>query len=121
MSVARAIAWNTSIQVVGKVLSTLIGIALIAMLTRQLGQVGFGMYSTANAFLQIFALLLDLGLNVTLIALLGEHAGDTAYEKRCLSALFTLRITLAIVILGFIAPLVALVFPYPWELKLAIF
>ncbi|HVM90768.1 MAG TPA: flippase [Verrucomicrobiae bacterium] len=121
MSVARAIAWNTSIQVAGKVLSTGFGIALIALLTRQLGQVGFGMYSTANAFLQIFALLLDLGLNVTLIALLGEHAGDAAYEKRCLSALFTLRITLAIVILGLIAPLVALAFPYSWELKLAIF
>jgi len=121
MSLARAIAWNTSVQVIGKVLSTIIGIALIALLTRQLGQVGFGMYSTANAFLQIFALLLDLGLNVTLIALLGEHAGDAAYEKRCLSALFTLRIALAIVILGLIAPLVALAFPYPWELKLAIF
>jgi O-antigen/teichoic acid export membrane protein len=121
MSLARAIAWNTSVQVAGKILSTVIGIALVALLTRQLGQVGFGMYSTANAFLQIFALLLDLGLNVTLIALLGEHAGDKAYEKRCLSALFTLRITLAVVILGMIAPLVALAFPYPWELKLAIF
>jgi O-antigen/teichoic acid export membrane protein len=121
MSVARAIAWNTSVQVAGKVLSTIIGVALIALLTRQLGQVGFGMYSTANAFLQIFALLLDLGLNVTLIALLGEHAGDAAYEKRCLSALFTLRIALAIIILGCIAPIVALAFPYPWELKMAIF
>jgi O-antigen/teichoic acid export membrane protein len=121
MSLARAIAWNTSVQVVGKIISTIIGIALIALLTRQLGQVGFGMYSTANAFLQIFALLLDLGLNVTLISLLGEHAGDPAYEKRCLSALFTLRFTLAIVILGILAPLVALAFPYPWELKLAIF
>lgn len=121
MSLARAIAWNTSVQVIGKVISTIMGIALIALLTRQLGQVGFGMYSTANAFLQIFALLLDLGLNVTLISLLGEHAGDDDYEKRCLSALFTLRITLAIVILGLCAPLVALAFPYPWELKLAIF
>lgn len=121
MSLTRAIAWNTGVQVAGKVLSTGLGIALVALLTRQLGQEGFGMYSTANAFLQIFALLLDLGLNVTLIAMLGEHADDKAYEKRCLSALFTLRITLAVVILGVLAPLVALAFPYPLELKLAIF
>lgn len=121
MSLTRAIAWNTGVQVAGKILSTGLGIALVALLTRQLGQEGFGMYSTANAFLQIFALLLDLGLNVTLIAMLGEHADDKAYEKRCLSALFTLRITLAVVILGMLAPLVALAFPYPPELKLAIF
>lgn len=121
MSLARAIALNTGVQVAGKILSTGLGVVLIALLTRQLGQEGFGMYSTANAFLQMFALLLDLGLNVTLIALLGEHADDKDYEKRCLSALFTLRIVLAIVILGLLAPLVALAFPYPWELKLAIF
>ncbi len=121
MSLTRAIAWNTGIQVAGKVLSTGLGIVLVALLTRQLGQEGFGMYSTANAYLQLFALLLDLGLNVTLIALLGEHADDKAYEKRCLSALLTLRMVLAIVILGIFAPLIALAFPYPWELKLAIF
>ncbi|MCK9361328.1 flippase [Patescibacteria group bacterium] len=121
MSLTRDLALNTGVQVAGKVVSTGLGVALVALLTRQLGQEGFGMYSTANAFLQMFALLLDLGLNVTLIALLGEHADDKAYEKRCLSALFTLRIVLAVIILGFAAPLVALAFPYPWELKLAIF
>ncbi len=121
MSLTRALALNTGVQVAGKIISTGIGVILIALLTRQLGQEGFGMYSTANAFLQMFALLLDLGLNVTLIALLGEHSDDKAYEKRCLSALFTLRIVLAAVILGIAAPLIALVFPYPWELKLAIF
>lgn len=120
MSLAASIAKNTFVQVVGKAISTVLGIALIALLTRQLGQEGFGMYSTANAFLQMFALLLDLGLNVTLIALLGEHAGDKEYEKRCLSALFTLRITLAVVILGVLAPVIAFAFPYPLELKMAI-
>ncbi len=121
MSLTRALALNTGVQVAGKIVSTGIGVILIALLTRQLGQEGFGMYSTANAFLQMFALLLDLGLNVTLIALLGEHSDDKVYEKRCLSALFTLRIVLAAVILGIAAPLIALIFPYPWELKLAIF
>ncbi len=120
MSLARVLAWNTGVQIAGKAVSTALGIAIIGIMTRLLGTEGFGAYSTANAFLQIFALLLDLGLNVTLVALLGEHAGDEKYERRCTSALFTLRIVMAITILGVAAPLVALFFPYPWELKLAI-
>lgn len=120
MSVARALAWNTGVQVAGKVVSTGIGIAIIGIMTRLLGQQGFGAYSTANAFLQIFALLLDLGLNVTQVALLGEHAGDKKYEDRCTSALFTLRIIMSLLVLCVIAPIVAFLFPYPLELKLAI-
>ena len=120
MSLARAIAWNTSVQILGKVASTALGIMIVGLMTRQLGTEGFGAYSTANAFLQVFALLLDLGLNVTLVALLGEHADDKKYEKRCTSALFTLRIVMAFFILGIIAPAVAIASPYPLQLKLAI-
>jgi O-antigen/teichoic acid export membrane protein len=120
MSLARALALNTGVQILGKGVSTVLGIVIIGLLTRQLGTEGFGAYSTANAFLQVFALLLDLGLNVTLVALLGEHAGDEKYERRCTSALFTLRIVMAFFILGLVAPAVALASPYPLELKLAI-
>lgn len=120
MSLTRSLALNTGVQILGKAVSTALGIGIIALMTRMLGQEGFGAYSTANAFLQIFALLLDLGLNVTLTALLGEHAGDEAYEKRCLSALFTLRIVMAVIVLGLFAPTVAFLFPYPLEIKLAI-
>ncbi len=120
MSLARALALNTGVQVLGKGVSTALGIIIIGLMTRQLGTEGFGAYSTANAFLQIFALLLDLGLNVTLVALLGEHAGDEKYEKRCTSALFTLRVVMAFLILGLVAPAIALISPYPLSLKLAI-
>lgn len=120
MSLARALALNTGVQILGKVVSTGIGIVIIGLMTRQLGTDGFGAYSTANAFLQVFALLLDLGLNVTFVALLGEHAGDEKYEKRCTSALFTLRVIMAFLILGLVAPAVALASPYPLSLKLAI-
>lgn len=120
MSLARSLALNTGVQILGKGVSTVLGIVIIGLMTRQLGTEGFGAYSTANAFLQVFALLLDLGLNVTLVALLGEHAGDEKYERRCTSALFTLRIVMAFLILGLVAPAVALASPYPLALKLAI-
>ncbi|MDO8617767.1 MAG: flippase [Candidatus Uhrbacteria bacterium] len=121
MSLTRALAWNTGAQLGGKVISTIIGIVIVGLMTRLLGQEGFGAYSTANAFLQIFALLLDLGLNVTLVALLGEHAGDDAYEKRCVSAFFTLRLLTGFVVLVIIAPAIAWISPYSITIKLAVF
>lgn len=121
MSLAKKILWNTGIQVAGKVLSTVLGIWLIILMTRSLGTEGFGAYTTANTYLQFFGLFLDMGLNATLIALLGEHADDAAYQKRCVSALFTLRVILAIVILLIIAPISIFAFPYSWQIKLAVF
>lgn len=120
MSIARILAVNTGVQLAGKIVSTIIGVIVIGLMTRHLGQAGFGMYSTANAFMQFFAILLDLGLNVMVVQLLGEHAGDEKYERRAVSAVFTLRFISALVLLG-IAPVIALIFPYPLELKIAIF
>lgn len=120
MSVARLLARNTGVQIAGKVVSTVLGVFVVGLMTRHLGQEGFGMYSTANAFLQFFAILLDLGLNVMVVQLLGEHAGDDAYERRAVSATFTLRFLSAMVLLG-IAPVIGLAFPYPLELKIALF
>lgn len=119
MSLFRRLALNTAAQLVGKAASVTIGVLIVGLLTRYLGQDGFGAYSTANAFLQIFTLFLDLGVNVTFVALLGEHADDPAYEKRCVSALFTLRLTCA-GILTITAPLLGWLSPYPLEIKLAI-
>jgi O-antigen/teichoic acid export membrane protein len=121
MHTARALAWNTGVQIIGKIISTAIGVVVIGLMARYLGDVRFGFYSTANAFFQVFAILLDLGLNVMLVQLLGEHAGDKAYEQRAVSATYTLRILTSIVVLG-VAPLIGLLIPqYPWELKLALF
>ncbi|MFZ2804663.1 MAG: flippase [Patescibacteria group bacterium] len=121
MSTTRALAWNTGVQIFGKIVSTAIGVVIIGIMTRYLGDIGFGMYSTANAYFQVFAILLDLGLNVMLVQMLGERAGDKAYEDRAVSATFTFRIITALILLS-IAPVIALAFPsYPLELKIAIF
>lgn len=119
MSVTRALALNTGVQIAGKVLSTGFGVVIVGLMTRYLGQVGFGAYSTANAYLQIFALLIDLGLNVSIVSMLGEHAGDEKYERRCVSAIFTLRILLAFAMFLVAIP-IAWAFPYDLTLKLAI-
>ena len=120
MSTNRAIAWNTAVQFAGKAISTAIGVVIVGLMTRYLGQDGFGMYSTANAYFQVFAIILDLGLNITLVQMLGEHRGDKAYEDRAASATFTFRLITAGILLS-IAPFIALAFGYPPILKLAIF
>jgi len=61
MSLTRRVAYNTVVQVVGKVLTTLISLVLIAALTRYLGVSGYGSYTTIFAYIQFFAVLADFG------------------------------------------------------------
>lgn len=120
MSETRTLAWNTAIQAVGKVLSTALGVVMIAVMTRELGQEGFGIYTTAISYFQIFALLLDLGINVMYVQMLGENAGDRAAEDRITSATYTFRVVTSFALLT-LAPIIALFLHYPWELKLTLF
>lgn len=120
MSTTRALARNTGIQAAGKIISTAIGVVIVGLMTRYLGQEGFGMYSTANAYFQIFAIILDFGLNIMLVQMLGERRGDAAFEDRAVSATFTFRFATAAVLLT-VAPFLAFFFGYPPELKLALF
>jgi O-antigen/teichoic acid export membrane protein len=120
MSLARALAANTAVQIAGKIVSTILGVIVVGLMTRLLGKEGFGAYSTANAFLQIFAIILDMGLNVMVVQMLGERKGDAAFENRAVSAVFSLRFWSALVILS-LAPVIGLLTPYAWELKMALF
>lgn len=119
MSVARALATNTAVQMVGKAISIAIGLVVVGLLTRLLGVEGFGKYSTANAFLSVFAILVDLGTNVLLVQMLGEHKGDQKEERRITSAFFTLRILSSLVILTLAVGAAWLVPSYDQEIRLA--
>jgi O-antigen/teichoic acid export membrane protein len=116
MSLTKKIAYNTIIQFSGKVLGTIIGVLTIAIMTRYLGQIGFGQYSTIMAYLQLFAILVDMGLSLTVIRLIS----DTIYEKeKAINNIFTFRFFSALIFLG-IAPLVVIFFPYDNFVKIGI-
>lgn len=119
-TVAQALAANTAVQVIGKVISTLIGVIVVGLMTRLLGQEGFGKYATANAFLQVFAILMDLGLNVMLVQMLGEKTGDEKEERRIVSTLYTLRVIMATVVLSIGVGAAFFIPSYDAELKWAI-
>jgi len=116
MQEARKIAHNTIIQVLGKALTisfALIGFGLIA---RYLGQEGFGYLATIYAFLAIFGILVDLGLQMTTTKLISDPQEN---EGQILSNALTIRLIASIIFLG-LASLVVWFFPYPTIIKIGV-
>lgn len=116
MSTTRKIAHNTLSQVIGKAISTILGLVAIAMMTRYLGTEQFGWYITTISFLQFIGILIDFGLIPVTAQMMSEKAHD---KKQLLQNLLGFRFVTAFIFLG-LAPLVAFFFPYPIEVKLAI-
>lgn len=118
MSYARAIAKNAAIQGGSRALAAVLGIVAVGMMTRTLGQSGFGAYTTAISFLQIFGILIDFGLTLTLVQMLSVPGAD---ESRIASGVLTLRFISAAAFLA-LAPIAigVISFPYPPEVKIAV-
>lgn len=116
MSTLRKIAHNTGVQIIGKVFSTMLGLLAIGMMTRYLGTEQFGWYVTAITFLQFIGILTDFGLIPVTSQMLGEGKYE---EKTLLQNLLGFRLVSAVLLLG-MAPIIALFFPYPPIVKIAI-
>lgn len=116
MSLTRQIAGNTVIQVAGKFIGTLLGLVTVGIMTRHLGQSGYGQFTTVMSFLQFFGILVDFGLTLTMMKMISEKGAD---EERLASNIFTLRLVSGLVFFG-AAPLIALFFPYPTAVKAGI-
>ncbi|KKW44746.1 MAG: Polysaccharide biosynthesis protein [Parcubacteria group bacterium GW2011_GWA2_56_7] len=103
-------------QFAGRALAVTLGLLTLAMMTRALGDFGFGEFTTAVTYLQILTVLVDFGLTLMFIQLLGKPDAD---EARIGSALLGLRLASAAIFLG-IGALLALLTPYSLTIKLAI-
>ncbi|PIY78894.1 MAG: hypothetical protein COY82_00050 [Parcubacteria group bacterium CG_4_10_14_0_8_um_filter_35_7] len=115
-SLTRKIALNAITQMTGKIMSTIFGLLSVALMTRYLGQTGFGGYTTIIAFLQFFGILVDMGLSLTVIQMISPEGAPV---KKIMSNIFTLRFFSALIFLG-LAPLIVLFFPYPPLIKLGV-
>lgn len=116
MNITRKIAQNTLIQIIGKAISVFLGLVALGMMTRYLGQEQFGWYITTVSFLQFVGILIDFGLIPVTAQMLSEPGNDS---RKLLKNLLGFRLVTAIIFLG-LAPLIALFFPYPREVKIAI-
>ncbi|MCX6746058.1 MAG: flippase [Candidatus Parcubacteria bacterium] len=116
MSLTSKIAHNTAYQFGGKIIGTILGVLTVAIMTRYLGKIGFGEYSTITAYLQIFGILIDMGLSLIIIRLLA----DTEFEnQKVINNVFTLRFFSSLVFLG-LAPLIIIFLPYPLLIKIGV-
>jgi O-antigen/teichoic acid export membrane protein len=116
MSLSSKIAYNTIIQLIGKVISTILGLIALAMMARYLGQAGFGSYTTIITFVSFFAIIADLGLTLVTVQMISQPGIN---ENKILNNIFGLRLISIILFLG-LAPLVAIFSPYPAFVKLGI-
>ena len=113
MSLARQVAHNTLIQIIGKIISTILGLFALALITRYLGQVGFGAYTTITTFLAFFAVIADLGLTLVTVQMISGAPND---EKKILNNLFSLRLVTVLALMG-LAPLIVIFLPYDQNIK----
>ncbi len=116
MNTSAKVAYNTTIQIISKVISTILMLFAIAIMTRYLGQSGFGQYTIIITFLSFFGVLADLGLTLVTTQLISQPNND---EKTFINNLFTLRFFSALFFLG-LAPLVVFFMPYEPIVKLGI-
>jgi len=116
MSLTKKLAINTASQMIGKIVSTFLGLIAIGMLTRYLGQEQFGWYITAITFLQFVGILIDFGLIPVTAQMMSEQYFD---KTKLFKNILAYRFFTALLFLGF-APLALFFFPYPIEVKIAI-
>lgn len=116
MKLSTKIAYNTIIQIISKVIATVIGLVIVAIITRYLGQNGFGEYTAAITFLSFFGIIADLGLTLVTVQLISKPDAD---QDKVLGNLLALRLVSAVFFLG-LAPLSALFFPYSILIKKSI-
>lgn len=112
----QALAKNTAIQVVGKILGTVLGLASFTLLIHSLDDAGFGALTKAQTFASVFAILVDFGLTLTTAQMISEPGAD---EKKILGTMFTLRTVSAFAFLS-IAPLFSLFLPVSLDFKIAV-
>ncbi len=113
MSIISSIAKNTFYQAFSKFFGAIIGLITVALMTRYLGQTGYGHYTTIVAFLQFFGVLADFGLQMTTTKILAEPGSD---NSKIFGNIFTLRIISSIFFLGSSVLIVWLI-PYPLIIK----
>jgi O-antigen/teichoic acid export membrane protein len=114
--ISKALAANMASAGIGKVAAALLGLALVALLTRHLGPAGFGDYRAALVFLAMASILANLGLYVVLLRELGRPGAD---EPRLIGNALALRLTAALAV-HLLAMAAAVLLPYTATVLLAI-
>lgn len=116
MTLTKKIAFNSSIQFIGRIIGILLSALLLVFLTRYLGTEKYGYYTTILAFVAIFNLFAEFGINQIVIQEISHHPKK---RTEILSAAFFLKIVVSFIIFA-VPPIIAAFLPYPIEIKVGI-
>jgi O-antigen/teichoic acid export membrane protein len=119
MTLNKKLALNSIIQILGKFVMIGVGFVSIRILTTFLGVDGFGAYITITNYLIIASVLAEFGFNALLTT---EIAGkDEKQVSHIVSNLFTLRLVMAILVIGVLASTTVWLIPtYTREVKVLV-
>jgi O-antigen/teichoic acid export membrane protein len=93
MSLTRLVAWNTLVQIGGRLIGLLASIAFTALLTRHLGLATFGKMVAASTYVALFVILGDAGLYLVTVR---RAAQDSERRATILGTSFVLRMLLPV-------------------------
>lgn len=113
---ARRVAGNTAVQLAGKAVVVLVGLASIAVTTRYLEAAGYGKLALAFAFVQTFGILADVGL---LTVVVREISRVPERTNELVGAVLALRLALSLAVVPLVG-LVSLALPYDRDVRVAI-
>jgi O-antigen/teichoic acid export membrane protein len=107
MSVGKALAKNSLLQIGGKILGTLFGLVTFYLMLHFFDTDGFGLFTTAITYVSIFAIIVDFGLTLTTTQMISEKGAD---ESKILGNLLSLRLITAALFMA-LAPISAWFIP----------
>ena len=114
-SIFYRIGFNTLIQILGKGISIILGFITVGLLTRYLGQEGFGNFTLVFAYLSLFGIIADFGLQLTMVRELAKKIAPQSIY----GTYFWLKVIL--VIFSTLLAIICLLFlPYSYFLKIGI-
>lgn len=118
-TLTRKVFVNTSAQVVGRVITTLIGIATFGILTRYLGVAGYGDYTTVFAYNSLLIILADFGFSLITLKEISLHEG--AERKQVFQNALALRLGFGVIVMALmLAILPWLNYPAPLKVGIAL-
>ena len=99
MSEVKTIAKNTGVLILAEVILRVLSLIFIIYVARFLGDVGFGKYSFAFAFTNLFVIISYFGLNMVTVR---EVARDKSKADKYLGNVAVIRFILSIITLAII-------------------
>jgi O-antigen/teichoic acid export membrane protein len=115
----QRIAINSGLLLLAYGFQALISLVIVGVVARYLGQAGLGRYAFIITFIELFTAIVDMGMNRILVREIAKGGEDAS---RLTSAIWTLRLGLALVVFLVVAVLAANNGdPYLWLATMAFF